>query len=67
MQCTDFLVLTLMGCDIILGVHWLRELGPITWDFSKLTMNFIMAGNNITLQGMVEGAVHIASHKQLVN
>ena len=42
----------------------MRELGLITWDFSKLTMNFTMVGNNITLQGLVEGTVYIASHKQ---
>ena len=45
---TDFLVLTLMGCDLVLGVHWLRELGLITWDFSKLTMEFTV-GNQFRI------------------
>lgn len=29
-QLTDFLVLPLMGCDLVLGVDWLQKLGPIT-------------------------------------
>ena len=30
-----------LGCfDFILGVDFLRTLGPILWDFDALTMNF---------------------------
>ncbi|KAL6322911.1 hypothetical protein AAG906_021816 [Vitis piasezkii] len=32
----DFYILTLGGCDIVLGVQWLQTLGPILWDFSRL-------------------------------
>jgi hypothetical protein len=28
------------GCDIVLGVDWLRTLGPILMDFKALTMQF---------------------------
>jgi hypothetical protein len=28
------------GCDIVLGVEWLRTLGPILMDFKELTMQF---------------------------
>jgi hypothetical protein len=28
------------GCDIVLGVEWLRTLGPILMDFKELTMKF---------------------------
>jgi hypothetical protein len=28
------------GCDIVLGVDWLRTLGPILMDFKELTMQF---------------------------
>jgi len=29
----DFYVLSLGGCDMVLGVEWLRTLGPVLWDF----------------------------------
>ena len=54
-----------MGYDIVLGVQWLRELGPITWDFSNLTTKFSKKNQNITLQGMKEGTVHLASKRQV--
>ena len=64
LQCTDFLVLTLMGCDLVLRVQWLRELRPITWDFSKLSMQFSLGVQRVILQGMSAGAIHVASKKQ---
>ncbi|KAJ0034381.1 hypothetical protein Pint_26461 [Pistacia integerrima] len=36
----DFYILTLRGCDIVLGIQWLRTWGPILWDFSRLQMEF---------------------------
>jgi hypothetical protein len=36
----DFYLLPLGGCNIVLGVDWLRSLGPVLWDFSCLTMQF---------------------------
>jgi hypothetical protein len=35
---TNFYIITLGGCDIVLGVEWLQTLGPILWDFSLMTM-----------------------------
>lgn len=37
---SDFYLLTLGGCDIVFGAHWLRTLGPILWDFNQLWMKF---------------------------
>ncbi|KAA8534845.1 hypothetical protein F0562_029939 [Nyssa sinensis] len=48
----EFFVLTLGGCDVVLGVQWLKTLGPILWDFSRLSMAFTFNGSNITLQGL---------------
>lgn len=33
-------LLTLEGCDVVLGVDWLGTLGPILWDFINLAMKF---------------------------
>ena len=57
-------MLTLIGYDLVLGVQWLRTLGPIVWDFAALTMHFTMGTQNVTLQGMAAGSVHIATKKQ---
>lgn len=37
---SDLYVITLGGCDVVLGVQWLKTLGPILWDFDKLYMQF---------------------------
>jgi len=45
-------LLTLGGCDLVLGVDWLRLLGPILWDFVELTMKFQQGEKELQLQGM---------------
>lgn len=37
---SNILCLPLCGCDIVLGIQWLKTLGPVLWDFKKLTMEF---------------------------
>ncbi|KAA3461258.1 Integrase, catalytic core [Gossypium australe] len=37
---TNFLVLSVKGCDLVLGIQWLMSLGSIMWDFATLTMLF---------------------------
>ena len=39
-QYSDFMVLPLMGCDLVLGIKWLRTIGFITWDLKTLKMQF---------------------------
>nr|DAD39879.1 TPA_asm: hypothetical protein HUJ06_014202 [Nelumbo nucifera] len=39
----DFFLLPLEGCDAVLGVQWLGNLGPI-WDFGRMQMQFTLAG-----------------------
>ncbi|XP_026420082.1 uncharacterized protein LOC113316065 [Papaver somniferum] len=48
---TEFFLLPVSGCDAVLGVHWLRSLGNISWDFSKLQMRFNSADRNYLLIG----------------
>jgi len=49
---TEFYILSLGGCDMVLGVQWLQTLGPIIWDFLQLTMRFTLFGKPIILTGL---------------
>ena len=46
---SDMFALPLGGCDIVLGVQWLRTFGPILWDFERLTMKFWHGNEQICL------------------
>ena len=37
----DFHVLPIRGADVVLGVQWLKALGPVLTDYTALTMKFI--------------------------
>jgi hypothetical protein len=47
----DCYTLPLEGFDVILGVHWLKSLGPIIWDFAALSMAFLRQGRSVRLHG----------------
>jgi hypothetical protein len=47
----DCYTLPLEGFEVILGVHWLKSLGPIVWDFAALSMAFLWQGRSVRLQG----------------
>ena len=64
-QFFDFMILPLIRCDSILNIQWLRTLGPITWDFQTLKMQFQYKNIVIILYGLKGGAVQLASKKQL--
>jgi hypothetical protein len=49
------------GCDIVLGVEWLRTLGPILVDFKKLTMQFHQEGQKYQFQGFKTSSPEIIS------
>lgn len=44
----NFLLLPLVGFDLVLGVNWLSTLGPIWWDFNTLTMQFYLSGRKVS-------------------
>ncbi|KAI9159660.1 hypothetical protein LWI28_000697 [Acer negundo] len=48
----EFFILPLEGYDVVMGTQWLRTLGPIQWDFSKLHMTFFLNDRKVTLQGL---------------
>jgi hypothetical protein len=47
----DCYALSLGGFDVILGTQWLRALGPILWDFEKLTMSFWFGDRLVRFHG----------------
>jgi len=51
-----------LGCfDFILGVDFLRTLGPILWDFAAMTMAFWCGDRHVLWQG-TGGAARAAHH-----
>ena len=59
-QVSDFFVLPLQGCDLVLGIQCPKTLGPITWDFSALSMVFKFNGKEVVLKGIRGGTVQLA-------
>jgi len=61
---SEFFLLSLGGCDVVLGVEWLQTLGPILWDFADMSMKFTFQSHPTTLRGLnpseltVEDATH---------
>eukprot|EP00253_Pinus_taeda_P018379 PITA_18379 len=53
------------GCDIVLGVEWLRTLGLITMDFQELYMSFKQNNHTHTLRGLQAGAPSIISSHRM--
>lgn len=47
----DLYVLPISSTKIILGVQWLKSLGPILTDYNTLTMKFVHNGTIIELSG----------------
>lgn len=61
----DFHVLSLCGADMVLGVQWLKSLGPMLTDYTELTMKFIHDGRIIELRGDRDVSLHLITLSQL--
>lgn len=48
----DVLLLPLTGNDMVLGVQWFSNLGPVLWDFAQLAMQVKHNGQKVSLRGM---------------
>lgn len=57
-------VLPLSGADVVLGVEWLRTLGPIITDYTTFTMQFTHLGQPISLCTDVHIDTTLASAQQ---
>ncbi|KAG8374813.1 hypothetical protein BUALT_Bualt10G0034600 [Buddleja alternifolia] len=47
----DMMMIPLGGCDMVLGIQWLAQLGDIRSNLDKLTMEFMMNGRKVALRG----------------
>uniref|UniRef100_A0A803N5L5 Retrotransposon gag domain-containing protein n=1 Tax=Chenopodium quinoa TaxID=63459 RepID=A0A803N5L5_CHEQI len=47
----DVFLLPLSGSDLVLGIQWFSQLGPVLKDFGKLTMEFKYSGKKVKLRG----------------
>lgn len=69
-QCTDFKwrmgdlnfqdsvrIIPLGECDMVLGVQWLLQVGPATFDYEQLTLQFNYEGRPVQLQGQSSSSV----------
>lgn len=52
--CFQFKVMDLAGWDMVLGVDWMYQFSPITFDFKQLQIRMEQEGEHYTLEGYVE-------------
>ncbi|XP_068657870.1 uncharacterized protein [Aristolochia californica] len=63
----DFLVIPLVGFDLVLGIKSLQQLGLILWDFTSLTMGFTLGQHHITLHGTHAPSLCALHHLQVAD
>lgn len=61
----DFYILHIQGAEIVLGIQWLKTLGPITVDYFVLYVQFPHKNQLVTLQELCDLESHIIEHHQL--
>nr|CAD1837126.1 unnamed protein product [Ananas comosus var. bracteatus] len=61
----DLLLLSLRGCDMVLGIQWLIQLGPILWDFKQLRMEFQVKDRKVVLKGSQGADLKMIEGKEL--
>lgn len=61
----DLFVVPLRGAELVLGVEWLKTLGPVVTDYNALTMAFMKEGQLVQLQGEAQTNLEEATLHQL--
>lgn len=61
----DLYVLPISGANVVLGVQWLRTLGPILTDYSSLRMQFFHKNQLVELKGESASELGLLTHHQL--
>jgi hypothetical protein len=54
-ECFD---IALEGYEMVLGCQWLRTLGPILWDFDRMSMSFWRADHRVQWFGLDASHLH---------
>lgn len=63
---SDFMILPLEGCQVVLGIQWLILLGSILWNFSELRMEFKVNHKKVVLRGSPQPRMQMMQCKSLV-
>ena len=63
--CVDLHVLPLCETNLVLGVQWLKSLGPVLTDYNKLSMKFMREGRLVKFQGDTDACLHLITPHQL--
>jgi hypothetical protein len=61
----DLYLLPLGDYKVFLGIEWLRNLGDVLWNFSKLTMKFTLNRKRVIVQGKRGNNTTIASSHRM--
>lgn len=59
-------MLPIWGLDVVLGMQWLRTLGPCVHDHNELTMEFQWEGRMVKLAGNTKVNAHQVTFSQLI-
>ena len=43
----DLRLLKLGGCDVVLGVDWMKQVSPISFDFNRMEVTFEKGGKKM--------------------
>lgn len=60
----DLHVLPNFGANVVLGVQWLKSLGPVLTDYNALSMQFFYNGKLVQLQGDIDASLSVLSPPQ---
>ena len=60
----DLHVLQIEGANVVLGVQWLKSLGPVLTDYNSLCMKFFHEGRLVDLKGDKESILNSLSSSQ---
>ena len=61
----ELYVLPIVGANVVLGVQWLKTLGPILTDYNSLYMQFFYQNSLVKLKGESEEKLGLLNHHQL--